>query len=1328
MLSATEPKMSTKQNNFKYNLLFVRTGELREVSLKRFSSLKGVVFVYGFNKIRVIGEIPRARVKSVLNEYFAQAGFGPFSDLFNMISGTFSSLSSFASKVNKRFLLLVSKLFIELLSFSDLVHGKRVDQIVCIFLSLYSLVDHFQAQALDSWILAGLSTLFPPALNEVIKKASMFSNVKLLDDVVLVQQFLSAVNLFVVGLCDLLCVPQFLKDKVVVIMDVLSISSKHLTLSRVKDLLFKFDKNNKVVADYSFRTLCSTLSVDVQQNLDLLEWRRRSGSFDALMVRFDHLMKIVRAYDQTDRVEPNTFVFQGPPGVYKSVLMCKLIELLGWPSYSHLVPSVDSGKDFYDSYNNEEVFFMDDVGQEGVSQWRTIMNMHSCVKMPLPCADAKLKDTKFFNSGTILLTTNRFTNLNGLVKSDCIDNLEALWRRGYVFDFSNVVRNLNTGNLTGNLVFLHYDLKSKMFVNQFPKGFSKYCNNINVSLSLNFDNINETMDSILVWMGSIVVAFKNIKEDYAKSLILVSDRRKELRDLVMNNTDRYVDCFEPQGLFCDNWLSEVVISYFTDFIREFFVSVSNIFYKYEKHLYIIFAIMLVLLVSHLFVTSSLMDKGDAFEGQSSIFSKNFSTVHNSIQCISKNVFHIDVMNDNGFKVEANCLISGRTILLPCHLVVGSEVTIRVYRNRKDNHILIDFTRVKVIFENSLRDICLLKLPKTYCTPFPNLSRFFTTKEFSSDKTFLISCDGFVDIGTCKRFDKVKPYSFSIGPVVKRFQLQPDYVSYDVQMIGLCGSIVFSPGRGFIGMHVAGNPLDNVGVSTYFNDDIRQVLSDYFESDKDILPIGVSDKSLVDVSVVKLDKKIFTSSSNVSNFKPSLIYGVYPVTRFPADLGKYGKMTIKEIVKKSFSSCAYIKPEEINFGVSALSAILANFSDLSDYEVIKGTEFLAGLNKDSSNGYLCAKEKNYYIDFENGCPTAVFSSELEEFQKHINNDCIDYEKLFWVETLKDELRNVEKDGVPRSFRIGTIHQQFLVKRLFGNMVTHIIQNRSFNKILIGCNPIKEWDFIYKDINTGKSFAGDIKNWDGAMNSLVQQAVVDLLLTKYIGPNPKMAQVLLSTLCNSLVVVKDDLFLTTHSMPSGSFLTAIFNSLVNKFYTAIWYYRMVSDASVYGFWNDLSDYVYGDDKLVVVKDHFDVLNALTMKEFFVSIGLNYTTADKKEVVTAFDRVEDLTLLKRSFRFHKMLGKIVCPLELRTIFSSLSFVDDSKDCLESLNGKILAAQREFYLHEDFEFLLADFHNRMSKFNISYNHLTYDYLYSIFSDDNFVLPLSFGGNCKYL
>jgi hypothetical protein len=145
--------------------------------------------------------------------------------------------------------------------------------------------------------------------------------------------------------------------------------------------------------------------------------------------------------------------------------MSAVISASGQTCYSHLVKATTDGKDWYDSYNNEQIFFMDDVGQQGISQWRTIINMVSSVKMPLECADASLKDTKFFNSPTIMVTTNMFQHLQGLTKQDCISDIKALWRRGYVFDFSRATRRGDF--VTGTIQFTYFNINTNKFETDF---------------------------------------------------------------------------------------------------------------------------------------------------------------------------------------------------------------------------------------------------------------------------------------------------------------------------------------------------------------------------------------------------------------------------------------------------------------------------------------------------------------------------------------------------------------------------------------------------------------------------------------------------------------------------------------------------------------------------------------------------------------------------------------------------------------------------------------------------------------------------------------------
>jgi len=261
-----------------------------------------------------------------------------------------------------------------------------------------------------------------------------------------------------------------------------------------------------------------------------------------------------------------------------------------------------------------------------------------------------------------------------------------------------------------------------------------------------------------------------------------------------------------------------------------------------------------------------------------------------------------------------------------------------------------------------------------------------------------------------------------------------------------------------------------------------------------------------------------------------------------------------------------------------------------------------------------------------------------------------------------------------------------------------------------------------------FAGDIAKWDGSMNNLVQDAIKEVIL-EYIPPEDvEMVELLLDNAIRSIVAVQDDLYLTTHSMPSGHYLTAILNSLVNRFYTAMWYNREIGDNNVNRFLHSIVDFVYGDDKLVGIRNNVDRLNAITMKEFFDSMGMGFTDSLKGEIRDPFQSLDDVTFLKRFFRYHDELGRVVCPLELRTLQSGISFYDATKDLGVVLKAKVENYQREAYLWPDRDILLNDIAIKLKDRGYGDYVLSRSYLKQLYENpEEFLKDLTWGSS-KYI
>jgi hypothetical protein len=119
------------------------------------------------------------------------------------------------------------------------------------------------------------------------------------------------------------------------------------------------------------------------------------------------------------------------------------------------------------------------------------------------------------------------------------------------------------------------------------------------------------------------------------------------------------------------------------------------------------------------------------------------------------------------------------------------------------------------------------------------------------------------------------------------------------------------------------------------------------------------------------------------------------------------------------------------------------------------------------------------------------------------------------------------------------------------------------------------------------------------------------------------------------------------------------------------------------NKLVDFVMGDDKICgapyELREYF---NALTVKEFVESIGMEYTDSQKGAIIQESKMLHECEFLKRSFRYHGGMGKVVGPLSMKTLINTLRYSDRNKDYDTVMSGKMTAFQFEMYLHERLNF----------------------------------------------
>lgn len=1214
----------------------------------------------------------------------------------------------------------------------------------------------FTAQSLDALFLATASTLLPTKVYEIFKRISVFSSTRIGDDVGFLHRLFAMIVEFFSSIFTALnfTLPEQIQSAFKVLSE---IGAHHVIIERSKKLLALIHSTPRLLLERSINNEISELHEQWLNCGQLVDWCRRSATVQQLKEDFARLFKRAMCQKNVTRVEPCCFVFEGPPGCLKSVTMNLVVQAMRTTVYSHQIKSVSDGKDFYDSYNNEEIFVMDDLGQQGPSQFRTLINMVSAVKMPLDCAEAKLKDTKFLTSPYILFTSNSFMTLNNISKQDCIQNREALWRRGNVFDFAKV--RMYNGKLKGRLSYKYFDIRENVFKEGFHADVKKYFKDNNIHIDPYFSCENDVPRiRYIKWMVTIIKGYNTVKMSQEEQGVLSEEELQEL-------DDAYENWFDTQGESAFNYCEPIeevediddfsydydvkmdtfvedketpmeIINkkgYYTSIFMEMVEYASGQMYELasiiHKHSFgLCVALGLLQGIGQLVLTWMSYKREAPSQVIENIVQQRVQSKkeHTSVTKINKNVLYACFHAEQD-DLRSSCIVSGHCVIAPAHIAVNQPKFISIFQKGSQTHKIIDHLSIEQVYMDAHADVVIFKLPYNIPLPFKQIhAHIKPTGQLSilkaSQLWFSTICGSFpLGKSLTQRPEATLVYSNGNW---KNVVPMSECLTYDFGTQGLCGSPVIDEFKGVIGFHVAGTSDNKNGSTIIWSEKVKSQIHDILAmDDKFIVEENLHAKEYVDTSGMRIESPLSVYTNQKSNIIKSPIYGVFPVERFPANLAVDGAHTIKTVGKKSMTHVRDVSFAELEFAKQMLLSMMpSSYGALSEQVVVKGNDWLCGLNSKSSNGFKCLKEKSAYVDFDKGMLTPLGKQEIDKLECDIINGTVKLEDIVWTECLKDELKNANKVDKPRSFRISRIHIQILTKKYTGALVQYIMENRDFNQVMIGVNPFKEWGNMYNRLKSAKEvWDADIGVFDGNMLPQVQALAHDVILSVFQGSESekKVLSFVLRNMSSCPVLFNDDLWLTTHSMPSGSFLTAMLNSCINKCYTAMWYYREEMRAGnipqVRRFWEDIDDFVYGDDKVNTIRVDKKHLNAVTMRNFFESIGMTFTDAQKQPVVHPFSNLDAVTFLKRSFKFHPSLNRIMCPLELKTLTSGLSWIDQTKDSEQVMQDKIHCFQRELYLHEPhvrFEYV-----NTLKKAcllaEVPFTHLSDDYMHYVYNND---------------
>lgn len=595
----------------------------------------------------------------------------------------------------------------------------------------------------------------------------------------------------------------------------------------------------------------------------------------------ESVYKVCKNYGTSKRAEPVAFVFQGAAGSGKTTIMNTLVEYLGYKgrsTYVHTVPATESGKDFYDDYINQDVFVMDDVGQQGISQWRTLINFVSTTVFPLDCAKAEMKNTKSFNSSLILATTNRFDSLTGFTKTDCISEPNALFRRPHLIDV--IGRRSADGSFYQILRYSKFDYEDPR--PSWKHDFIGFCKTNDISPI--FDSSQYPVDkrniACIKWLYTVLQHVEQRTSAEGAGISINKNDFSQIDDMELFYTGQFGNLSSTLQSLSNNpickyshlwkeWasyyaekmklLSCSVVSWCTEALTSFFIGgkgnlkttavtigdavIDTLMSHLTSDTLTITAVIAITLsiiaaCSYFFGYESEQDNFDIFleacEKAQETAKKNDWTWQTGPLKIEKENSRLDSVkkhvrlivkrdeDDPAFDSFSQCVVSGDKVLLPSHAWASSfradiYQTVEHYKQNCKEREDIGLTLVRIY---PACDLAIYQIDRCIAR-YPNCNNLFQTDTVSNPSLYLINSYVTIPVvlgSNCVSNDAVVKYAaFSHAKHTGYF--------HPLSAGGACGTILFSEVHGIVGFHVAGG--EDVGFCVvpprFVAEDIRKVM-------------------------------------------------------------------------------------------------------------------------------------------------------------------------------------------------------------------------------------------------------------------------------------------------------------------------------------------------------------------------------------------------------------------------------------------------------------------------------------------------------------------------
>lgn len=397
-------------------------------------------------------------------------------------------------------------------------------------------------------------------------------------------------------------------------------------------------------------------------------------------------------------------------------------------------------------------------------------------------------------------------------------------------------------------------------------------------------------------------------------------------------------------------------------------------------------------------------------------------------------------------------------------------------------------------------------------------------------------------------------------------------------------------------------------------------------------------------------------------------------------------------------CAMIAEELVQGLYKDISKDVSTLSPVTQRVAINGYDlnfYIRSMNLSTSAGVLFPGGKRKYFTGEVGnlVPTPFLQNEVSQIistylEGYTSNAILGAQ-------LKDEPRPRLKclTGKTRVFAMSPVSMTIVQRMFLLPVYSKLMEpnNPFFSKIGINMHS-SQVDKMYHELKNFSPLCieGDYGGYDTSMPfnvGLMASTIVYRLCEKlgYCEDALKIVNGILSDNLHPSVDLNGDIITIPGFQPSGKYATAEDNSLRGLVLLYYAFRTMVPSDFGYAYFKDtVKPAIYGDDVIVAVKGVASrYFNNITYGNFVEKVyGMEFTPADKGSKHTKpFIHIDQVSFLKRNFRYSKILSRYVAPLSLESLAKTFTWVLPSKEVSiqEQCVQMCCSFLREIFFHVD-------------------------------------------------